>query len=348
MTKVNNGGMLPVRSWVLKRLAAIIPLLIVAAVGITVAPSPAGAEPPPTPASCDDAPLAGVIPLRDGSAPAPPAVSARAVAVVDAESGRVLYEVRGHERLSPASTTKIMTAILALEAVPGDTAVVSTTDASRMIGSSVMGLRPGVPITVRDLLYGLMLPSGNDAALEIARAVSGDRAAFVALMNAKASELGLVDTQFMNPHGLDARGHYSSAYDLSMLTRYAMANEEFRRIVGARSYYLGLPSDYSINNGNSLLNTYPGAEGVKIGWTDRAGWTLVASAVRDGRRVFVTVLDSQDRDADAAALFDWAFASHRWNAIGPQTQLALQLMRRFGMGGALVRSLAGCGPEVVG
>jgi D-alanyl-D-alanine carboxypeptidase (penicillin-binding protein 5/6) len=264
---------------------------------------------------------------------------------VDAETGRVLYGLDEHARHYPASTTKIMTAILALENRPLDEMVVAQSDGMRMsaAGSSVMGLAPGVQISIRDLLYGLMLPSGNDAALDLARAVDGGSVdAFVARMNAKAAELRLQNTHFRNPHGLDARGHYSSAYDLAMLARYAMGSEEFRRIAATQWYHLSAPSDYNLYNGNSLLGDYPGADGVKIGWTNRAGWTFVASAVRGGRRLIVTVLDSQDRDADAAALFDWAFGAHHWQTIGAQTVDALAFFQKFGQGASLAPRLTVC------
>jgi D-alanyl-D-alanine carboxypeptidase len=165
---------------------------------------------------------------------------------------------------------------------------------------------------------------------------------FVEEMNDKAGALGLTDTNFRNPHGLDSPRHYSTAYDLALLGRYAMDSEEFRRIAGAQSYRLEPPSDYDLYNGNSLLQVYPGADGVKIGWTEEAGWTLVASAARDGRRIFVTVLDSQDRDADAAALLDWAFATHRWETISPQIGRLVALMQKLGVEPAFVKSLSVC------
>jgi D-alanyl-D-alanine carboxypeptidase len=255
----------------------------------------------------------------------------------------LLYDYGGHERRAPASTTKIMTAILALENADPNMHTVSEVDGSTMVGSSVMGLRPGVDISMNDLVYGLMLPSGNDAALEIARAVDGDRNAFVERMNRKAAELGLDNTHWANPHGLDNPDHYSSAYDLAMLARYSMQNEAFRRVVGTVDYHLAPPSDYDLRNGNSLLTKYPGADGVKIGWTNDAGWTFVASVERDGHRVFVTVLNSADRDADAAALFDWVFSTYRWEPIGAKTAATLKMMHRLGQGEAVVRSFAVCG-----
>lgn len=287
--------------------------------------------------------LPSAVPVRDAAAAPAPPVTAQAAVAIDAETGRVLYGLNEHERRPPASTTKIMTAILALETVDQHAWTVSTTDARRMPGSSVMGLRPGTYITMHDLLYGLMLPSGNDAALEIARNVDGSVEAFVTRMNNKARHLGLRNTHFDNPHGLDHRQHYSSAYDLAMLGRYAMGNEAFRAIAAAPSHRLAPPSDYSLRNGNTLLNNYAGAEGIKIGWTNRAGWTFVASAVQDGRRVIVAVLHSDNRDGDAAALLNWSYASHSWAEISPQTARTLQLARRIGETAPLERYLRVCG-----
>jgi D-alanyl-D-alanine carboxypeptidase (penicillin-binding protein 5/6) len=286
--------------------------------------------------------LTTTIPLDVATSAAPP-ITAHAAVVVDGETGRVLYDLHAHDRLPPASTTKIMTAILALE--HGDTgrSVVSDIDARWLKGSSVMGLRPGVVISVQDLLYGLMLPSGNDAAIELAKSVDGSEAAFVDHMNQKAQDLGLQDTHFVNPHGLDNPDHYSSAYDLAALARYAMNNPAFADLVRTRDHQLSPPSGYNLHNGNSLLERYPGADGVKIGWTEVAGWTLVASAERDGHRLFATVLNSQDRDADAAALMDWAFGSYQWLTFSPHTQATLRLAQKWGFGQGLVQSLAACG-----
>lgn len=292
--------------------------------------------------SADSAPQSTMARRLSNAAPVPN-ITAQAAVVLDADSGEVLWGLNEHERRAPASTTKIMTALLASESAPLDGVVVSQTDASQMIGSSVMGLRPGVQISMIDLLFGLMLPSGNDAAVEIARAMDGDIPHFVERMNAKAEELGLHDTHFENPHGLDRNGHYSSAYDLAVLGAYAMHNEIFQRVVGAREWHLA-PSagDYTLYNGNTLLDRAPGTDGVKIGWTDHAGWTFVASAVRNGHRIMVTVLDSQDRDGDASALFDWAYGSYDWIGVTPRMEMTLQLARHMGVEDELVRSLSAC------
>ena len=187
-----------------------------------------------------------------------------------------------------------------------DTVVEVNVDSRTMYGSSVMGLEPGDRVTVRDLLYGLMLPSGNDAAIALGRAVSGSDAAFVAEMNAFAARLGLSDTHFTNPHGLTARDHYSSAYDLAVLSRYAMANPTFAEIAGADEWLVLAPRPIQLRNVNLFLQ-YPGGDGVKTGFTNRAGKTVIASAQRDGRRIYVVLLNAPNREQDAAALMDWAF-----------------------------------------
>jgi D-alanyl-D-alanine carboxypeptidase (penicillin-binding protein 5/6) len=265
------------------------------------------------------APSAGAtsfLPVR-ASEVAEPNVMARTAVVVDQETGRVLWGKRAHARRAPASTTKMMTALLAVEETHGDEHVVASVDSREMIGSSLMGIVPGMEVSVRDLLFGLMLPSGNDAAIELARLVGGSESAFVDRMNERADELRLANTHFANPHGLDEAGHYSSAYDLAMIAREAMANDEFREVVAAPYYAIPWAQNWGMANGNSLLASYPGADGVKIGWTNSAGWTFVGSATRDGHRLIAVVLDTPDRDADAATLLDWGFSTYSWRPVGP-------------------------------
>ncbi len=342
----------PSSIWTFLRRSALriryLPVAVVALTLVVCGLSPVATEaaaPPAMPACGRVSPattdLPSAIPLVD-QAIAPPPITSRAAVVVDGETGRVLYDLHAHDRLPPASTTKIMTALLSVESLNLDNRVVSDIDATKLIDSSVMGLRPGVPITVRDLLYGLLLPSGNDAAIELAKKVAGSENAFVNRMNDRAAALGLTDTHFVNPHGLDSRRHYSSAYDLAMMGREAMTNATFAALVRTQDHYLAAPFDYNLHNGNSMLANYPGADGVKIGWTDRAGWTLVASATREGHRVFVTVLDSKDRDADATALLDWAWQSHRWLPLGAGANETFRLAQRVGIGENLMRALAVC------
>ncbi|MGE3908189.1 MAG: D-alanyl-D-alanine carboxypeptidase family protein [Chloroflexota bacterium] len=238
--------------------------------------------------------------------------TAESAVIVDGESGVVLYAKSAHTRMAQASTTKIMTAIVAIENGHLDdrfTVDVNSAELYNTTESTVMGLMPGQTVTLETLLYGLMLPSGNDAAIAIAKHVAGSEARFVEMMNAKARELNLRDTQFKNPHGLDAEGHFSSAYDLAQLARYAMQNPAFYSISVTRHWNA---DGFDLWNLNKLLASYEGADGVKPGFTDNAGRCLVGSAVRDNRRVFVTVLRSNDTTEDSRALLDYAFASFRW------------------------------------
>ncbi len=238
--------------------------------------------------------------------------SGESVVVVDGDSGALLYAKNAHTRLAQASTTKIMTAIVAIERGRLEDRVTVDVDSERLYlttESTVMGLMPGQTVTLETLLYGLMLSSGNDAAIAIAKHVAGSEARFVEMMNEKARALGLQDTQFRNPHGLDAVGHYSSAYDLTMLSRYAMQNPTFYSLSATRHWNA---DGFDLWNLNKFLASYPGADGVKPGFTDDAGRCLVGSAVRDNHRVFVTVLRSADPTADARDLFDYTFEGFRW------------------------------------
>ncbi len=245
----------------------------------------------------------------------PPEVSALSAIVIDEASGAVLYEKDAHRRLPPASLTKIASAIIALRDGDPSAWVWVDVDHRDMPGSSVMGLESGDVFSQRDLLYGMMLPSGNDAALALARAIAGSDEAFVGRMNALSWNLGLRDTRFANPHGLDAREHFSSAYDLAMLARYAMTYREFAQVVSTRRWTASGSREIAVRNINGFLYSYSGADGVKTGFTEEAGRTSVASASVDGRRVYAVVMNAAARDSDTLALMSWAFANFRWPAV---------------------------------
>jgi D-alanyl-D-alanine carboxypeptidase len=176
-------------------------------------------------------------------------------------------------------------------------------------GSSTMGIEPGRSLSLGTLLHGMMLPSGNDAAEQVAVALADSREQYVEWMNQEASALGLKDTHFVNPSGMDAVGHYSSAYDMAMLARYAMHNATFRDLA-ASTRYTG--DGYPMQNLNRLLDLYPGADGVKIGYTDAALKTVVASASRDGHRVYISLMRSQDLVGDCTRLFNWVWDTFAW------------------------------------
>lgn len=248
------------------------------------------------------------------AAPIPvPAVTAKAVAVVDEASGAVLYAFNAEQPLPPASLTKIATAIVAIEGADLDAWTMTDVDRRGLPDSTLMGLFPGDCFRLRDLLRGLLLASGNDAALALAQAVAGSDDAFVTQMNVRVARLGLVNTHFANPHGLDADGHRASATDLATLARYAMQLPEFAAIVGAEEASAAGSREILLYNSNRFLTRYPGADGVKTGFTADAGRTIVASAVRDGHRVYVVLLDAPDREEDAARLLDWAFLTFLWD-----------------------------------
>lgn len=239
------------------------------------------------------------------------AVSTSAVSAVliEAETGTVLYEKNADEQRAMASTTKIMTAILTIEA--GDLDSEFTVDTMAiMVEGTTMGLREGDRVSRRDLLYGILLPSGNDAANAAAVSVSGSISAFVKLMNAKAAELGLTNTHFATPSGLDAQGHYTTARELAMLTAYAMRNEVFREIVKRQSAEVEFgnpPYRRTLYNSNKMLRRYEGAIGVKTGFTDNARRCLVSAAERDGVTLIAVTLNAGDDWNDHTKMLDYGF-----------------------------------------
>lgn len=241
------------------------------------------------------------------------AVSAKAAILMHADSGRVLYEKNADEHMLIASTTKIMTAIVVLEHCDLDDLVEVDSRSAGIEGSS-MYLKAGESYTVEDLLYGLLLVSGNDAASALALHVADSMEEFAELMNAKAAELGMTESSFKNAHGLDEEGHYSTARDMAKLAAYCMGNEDFARIAGTVSHTVG---EQTLVNHNRLLREYDGCLGLKTGYTMAAGRTLVTCAERDGARyVCVTLNDPDDWD-DHKALYDWAFANYSFAEVIP-------------------------------
>ena len=228
--------------------------------------------------------------------------------------GRELWARDPEARRAMASTTKIMTALVVLEhAGMNDEVVVDKI--AKTVGESAMGLRVGERLTMSELLKGVLVQSGNDAATMIAEKVGGTVANFVDLMNAKAKQLDLVNTHYVNPHGLDAKGHYTSAEDLTTLARIAMSNPTFRSIVGV--YRVKVRSDrytHWLQSHNALLKTYKGAEGIKTGWTSDAGYCVVFAAKRGGIEFVGTVMGAASeagRAQQAKKLLDWGFAHYK-------------------------------------
>jgi D-alanyl-D-alanine carboxypeptidase (penicillin-binding protein 5/6) len=231
--------------------------------------------------------------------------------LVDAKTGRVLWTKQAHERRHVASTTKIMTALLALRKL-GPHDVVTVDKSVPRVPLVREGLRAGEKVEASKLFYSLLLFSGNDDALALAIAVSGDKWTFIRSMNAEAQNLGLHDTHFSTPSGVRDADNYSSAWDLAALTRVAMRNDRFRQIVKTRVKHVSwnAPTFAKIYvNNNRLLGSYPGANGVKTGYTHKAGPCLVASATRNGTSLIAVVLDSPDMYSDAKRLLDFGFAS---------------------------------------
>ncbi len=247
------------------------------------------------------------------SAKALPDVSMAAGELVTAD-GRVLWSRNAGSKRAMASLTKIMTAVVAMENSSPDEIVKVPAEAAR-VGESTSFLVAGDDITMAELLEGLLVKSGNDAAVAIGEHIAGGEDAFVALMNKRAKELGLSATHFENAHGLDASGHHTSASDLATLSRYAMTKPLFRKIVSERTATVkSVEHSHKVESTNLLLHTYDGANGVKTGWTGDAGYCLAGSAKRNGIELYAIVLGTRSeaqRFTEARELLDWGFAHYR-------------------------------------
>lgn len=269
-----------------------------------------------------------------------PALTARAVLLYDADADRILYEKEAHTRLAPASLTKLATALVALGHLDLQQVITAGPEVNEVGPEDTrVGLVPGDRATVEQLLYGILLTSGNDAALALAAGTGGSVEQFVGWMNELAGSLGLQDTHFVNPHGMDAADHYSSAYDLMVLARAAMQNPIIAKAVATAKTSI---ADWNYVNTNELLGQYPDVDGVKTGTTDAAGQCLIASAARGGHRVFAVLLGSTDRYADARALLDFYYARYTWQPLGLPDNL-FSALQRDAAGRA--RYLAPAGPE---
>ncbi len=235
-----------------------------------------------------------------------PPISAGAAVVYDAASNRFIYKKNADTKLSIASITKIMTAIVAIEHLDVGQEVVIGRE--HMSHGSSMYLKLGEKVTVEELLYGLMLMSGNDAALALASCAEGGLDGFVVLMNQKAKQLGMRNSSFSNPNGLDGEAHFSTAADMAVLTAYAMENPLFRQIVSTKS--ADVAGRYMTNH-NRLLNTISGATGVKTGYTSKAGRCLVSSVMRDGREIIVVTINAPNDWEDHTTLYKRAFDDYK-------------------------------------
>lgn len=256
--------------------------------------------------------LATALLLAALPANAAPSVSAKSAILMEARERTVLYQQNAFVRMPMASTTKIMTAIVAIESGNVKRTVSVPLAATGIEGSSIY-LYPEERLTVEELLYALLLESANDAAAALAIAVAGSVDAFADRMNAKADELGLTATHFVNPHGLDHENHYTTAYDLALITAYALENETFRAICATVKKTISLKGDEGTRvlvNHNKLLTRYEGAIGVKTGFTKKSGRCLVSAAERDGLTLIAVTLSAPDDWKDHSALLDFGFTRY--------------------------------------
>jgi D-alanyl-D-alanine carboxypeptidase (penicillin-binding protein 5/6) len=282
---------------------------------------------------CDAA--AAQPPSQSGQTGAEPRVSAAAAVLIDWSSGIVLFEKQAFQRRAPASTTKIMTGMLVAELGRPDEIVTVSRRAASTPGSSA-GIRAGDRLTLDEVFHGMMLSSGNDACVAAAEHLAGSEPEFVKLMNAKARAIGALATNFVNSHGLTTPNHYTTAFDLALMARWALRNRAFARAVSTqerevRPELAGSLRTSWLRNTNRLLWTFEGADGVKTGTTDAAGKCLVASATRDGRRLLAVVLNSGDRWGDAARLLAYGFEQFESVTVVRAGQVVRTVTVRDGM-----------------
>lgn len=245
-----------------------------------------------------------------------PEISAQTAIMIEGNSGEVLYQKNADQKAYPASITKIMTALLAIENGALDKKAAISENASGVEGSSIY-LETGEKIPLRDLVYGLMLRSGNDAAIAIAEEIGGTTDNFVMMMNKKARELGAVNTHFANPNGLHDPDHYTTAEDMALIAMAAMKNEEFKKVASAKSWVADR-GDGKYNyfyNKNKVVYQYEGGTGVKIGYTKVAGRTLVASSERNGMELICVVMNAPNWFDDTYKLMDYAYSQYETTKI---------------------------------
>jgi D-alanyl-D-alanine carboxypeptidase (penicillin-binding protein 5/6) len=249
-------------------------------------------------------------------------ISAKAAILMDEESGRVLFAENAEQRLPQASLTKIMTALLVIENGDLHKDVVISKNAEET-GESSIWLEEGEVLSRNQLLYALMLPSANDAAVALAESVAGSEQEFVSQMNERTRELSLKNTHFANPHGLDAEGHYSSAFDLASLTREGLEDPLFRDVVTTKEMSIPWPGhdwERALINRNQLLNRYQGSRGVKTGYTSNAGCCLVGAAQRGDMKLITVVMNSYDMYGDTERLLNYGFDNYEMDVLEESNQ----------------------------
>ena len=244
-----------------------------------------------------------------------PQITAKSALIVNYDTGEVLYSKNAQMRLPEASIVKVMTALVALESTKISDKF-SVSDKAANVGEDSMGLSVGEKLSLDELLYGMMLPSGNDAAVAIAEGISGSEDSFVLKMNNAAKALGMNDTKYINASGLDVDGEdqYTTAYDQATLARFAWSNySDFKRVVSTYHYSVDASDDhkaFDLYNETNLLTTYPGVMGIKPGFTWNAGWCLMTIAKNDGKTLIGVILASSDRRTEMKELLDYGFSKY--------------------------------------
>ncbi|MGI6684850.1 MAG: D-alanyl-D-alanine carboxypeptidase family protein [Bacillota bacterium] len=256
-----------------------------------------------------------------------PEITAKSAILIDATSGRVLYEKNAHERLPQASTTKITTALVALENADLTKKIKIPHDFLNP-GESSIYLEPGEVHSLEDLMYSLLLKSANDAADAIAIGIAGSLDKFISMMNKRVADLGLKNTHYVNSHGLHHEDHYSTAYDLAMIAKEALKNQEFRKMIVTNRHTLpwaGNEYQRVVYNGNKLLGKYEGADGVKTGYTRQAGSCLVGSATRNGMQLIAVVLNCNSMYDELSSLLDYGFENYQMKDFFKKNQPVKEL-----------------------
>lgn len=252
------------------------------------------------------------------------ALGAKSAILIEASTGHVIYEKNSHEKLAPASMTKMMSMLVIVESIEDgiigwDDVITVSANASAMGGSQIL-LETGEQMTVKDLFKGVAVMSGNDAVVALGEAVAGSEEEFVAMMNKRAKELGLTDSNFKNPHGLDDANHYSSAYDMSLIARELVKHEKVLEFTKIYEDYLrkGTDKELWLVNTNKLVRFYPGVDGLKTGYTSTAGYCLTATAYKNNMRLIAVAMgeeSSTTRNAEISAMLDYGYAQYKVDTI---------------------------------
>lgn len=258
------------------------------------------------------------------------APGAKSAILIEASTGEIIYEKNSHEKLPPASMTKMMSMLLVIESIEDgvlgwDDVITVSANASSMGGSQIL-LETGEQMTVHDLFKGVAVMSGNDAVVALGEAVAGSVDEFVSMMNKRAKELGMNDTNFKNPHGLDDANHYTSAYDMMLVARELVKHEKVLEFTQIYEDYLrkGTDRELWLVNTNKLVRFYPGADGLKTGYTSTAGYCLTATAKKNDMRLIAVVMgeaSSAIRNTEVMSMLDYGYAKYRMDTVAKKTQV---------------------------